>query len=115
MRKVLDRIMNRYDTEDLAVQMKARLLFFLCLLILGIIPIVISYSAYAHLNNPDFGRRINLPILMPQIVLFFIVSGILVFLIRGYFVASVHIILIHSVHVHLDGHVFRPLIGNDPA
>ncbi|HOD13595.1 MAG TPA: histidine kinase dimerization/phosphoacceptor domain -containing protein [Spirochaetota bacterium] len=94
MHKLLDRLLKHYETADVVLQMKARLLFILCLIILGIIPVVASYSAYAHFNNPDFGNRINLPILLPQIIMFFLVSGILVLLIRGYFVASVHLILV---------------------
>jgi two-component sensor histidine kinase len=93
MQKLLDRILKKYTAEDLVVQMKARIVFIACLVILGIIPIVISYSAYAHLSNPAFGYRPFIPILLPQIILFFLVSGILILLIRGYFVASVHLIL----------------------
>ncbi len=93
MQKLINKILERYEAEDLPIQMKARLMLFLCLIILGIIPIVATYSAYAHLHNPDFGYRINLPILLPQVALFFLVSGILVLLVRGHFVASVHLIL----------------------
>jgi two-component sensor histidine kinase len=94
MQKILDRILKKYEAADLAIQMKARIVFIICLVILGIIPILILYSASAHLINPDFGYRLYLPIILPLVFVFFLVLGILVLLIRGYFVASVHLILL---------------------
>lgn len=94
MRHLLDRALKKYESSDLVIQMKARFFFFLCLIILVILPVTISYTAYLHLQNPILGYRIDFAILMPQIITFGLFIGVLVLLIRGYFTASAHVILV---------------------
>lgn len=94
MPHILDRALHKYENSDIVIQMKARFFFFLCLIILIILPVTISYTACLHLQNPILGYRIDFAILMPQIIAFGLFIAILVLLIRGYFTASAHVILI---------------------
>ncbi len=96
MAAILDRILQRYENTDFLVRMKARFFFFLCLVLLLFIPIIMSYSAYAHLHNPAFNYQLNFAILIPQAIAFILFIATLTLLLRGYFVASANTILILS-------------------
>jgi len=94
MPHILERALRKYENSDIVIQMKARFFFFLCLIILVILPVTISYTTYLHLQNPVLGYRIDFAILMPQIITLGLFIAILVLLVRGYFTASAHVILV---------------------
>ncbi len=94
MSTILDRVLQKYENSDFVVQMKVRFFFFLCLIILVLLPVLIIYTAFLHLQNPTLGYKIDFAILLPVIVTFILVIVILLLLLRGYFAVSAHIVLI---------------------
>lgn len=91
---MLDRVLSNYNTEDLSVRLKARFFLIMCITIIGIMPIMMAYTIYLHLNNPEFNYSVNSPILIPQIAGYCFVLIITYALIRGYFRTAAHSLLI---------------------
>ncbi len=96
MPEILDKAFKRYEDSDLITQMKVRFFFFLCLIMLILIPVIMFYSAYAHLHNPAFRYQINYTILIPPAISFILLIAVMTLIVRGYFFASANIILIIS-------------------
>ncbi len=94
MRKgMLDRAVRRYEGADPVIRMKAKFFFLLHLLVMLIIPVAIGYSACSHLNNPDLGYRLDLSILVPEVLALLPLAAFLFLLLRGRFSLSAHLLL----------------------
>jgi len=91
---ILDRVLSKYENSDISVRLKARFFLIMCITILGIMPVMMGYTIYLHLHNPEFNYSINFPILIPQITGYCFVIVITYALIKGYFRAAAHSLLI---------------------
>jgi signal transduction histidine kinase/ActR/RegA family two-component response regulator len=91
---ILNRVMGRYAGADPVMRMKAKFFFLIYLLILAVIPIAIAYSAWTQLHNPVLGYRLNLTVLIPEVLIMLPLVAILVLLLKGRFSLSAHLLLI---------------------
>lgn len=89
-----DRILSKYENKDISIRLKARFLLIMCFTILAIMPVMMGYTTYLHLYNPEFNYSINFPILIPQFAGYCFVIIITYALIKGYFRAAAHSLLI---------------------
>lgn len=91
---IFDRALSKYENNDISIRLKARFFLIMCLTILAIMPVMMGYTVYLHLHNPNFGYSIYFPILIPQITGYCFVIIITFALIKGYFRAAAHSLLI---------------------
>ncbi|MCU0275804.1 MAG: ATP-binding protein [Acidobacteria bacterium] len=92
--EIMNRALRRYEGSDPAIRMRAKLFFLIYLLILVILPVAITYSAWSHLRNPTLGYRLNLLILIPEIMALLPLVLVLILLLRGRFSLSAHLLLV---------------------
>ena len=93
-RGMLDRALRRYEESDPAIRMRAKLFFLIYLMILVILPVAITYSAWSHLHNPALGYRLNLLILIPETLALLPLAIVFILLLRGRFSLSAHLLLV---------------------
>lgn len=91
---IFDKVLLKYQNDDIAIRLKARFFFIICLATLAVMPVTIGYTIYLHLHNPEFGYSIYFPILIPQFAGFFLVIIITYALIKGYFKVAAHFLII---------------------
>lgn len=92
--KKINRILSAYRYKDIPLLLKARFFFFMCLIIIALLPVMLLYTVHLHLNNPEYNHEIQYYILIPQIVAFIFVIMTAFILVKGYFKAAVHLLLI---------------------
>ncbi len=80
--------------NDIPSQLKARFFFFICLILIAILPVMILYTTHLHLSNAKFDYSIQFHILIPQIAAFIFVIITAFILVKGYFKAAAHMLLI---------------------
>lgn len=91
---IFDRALSKYQNNDISIRLKARFLLIMCFTILGLMPVMMGYTIYLHLHNPEFGYSINFSILIPQITGYCFVIIITFALTKGYFRAAAHSLMI---------------------
>ncbi len=87
-------LLKNYKDEDFVLQLKARFLIRLYMVIFVLLPCTISYSAYLQLNTPEFQYSISWVIILPEIAGLLVLVSVFYLLVRGYFVLSAHLTLI---------------------
>ncbi|MBN1496683.1 MAG: PAS domain S-box protein [Spirochaetes bacterium] len=88
---MIDRLLRNYKNAGMIVQLKARFLLYLLLIIIIFIPFIILYSVNSHLNNPALNYTISWPGIIPMILLFISMICTLFLLYRGNFILSSHL------------------------
>ena len=94
MKNLVQKALHSYENADLSIKLKARFMLYMCLTILVIIPVIIAYTSYLHLNNREYNYSLNYAILIPEYIAFFLLTFITAALIRGYFIQAAHALLI---------------------
>ncbi len=84
-------LMRRYEKSDFVLQLKAKFLIRLHLLILTLLPIIIAYSAYIQVYTVEYQYRISPAVIIPEIAGLLIMAIVFVFLIKGHFSPAAHL------------------------
>ncbi|TAL29635.1 MAG: PAS domain S-box protein [Spirochaetes bacterium] len=92
MNRLINRLLKKYDEAEYITALKARLLLYLCVFGLIIIPVIVVYTAFLHLDMPFSNGTISYVVLAPTSLLFLVVILAMVLLVKGYFTVSAHII-----------------------
>lgn len=99
MEKLIQKALSVYRNKDISVKLKARFLFFMCLTILVVIPLMMTYTSWLHLKNPIYDYSINYRVILPQFFAFIAILIITALLLAGYFRIAVHSLLVVSFTV----------------
>jgi len=92
----LPKALSRYNNSDYVIQEKAKFIFYLSIILVLTMVSLVLLTIYVQVKNPVYGGP-YFPVLIPQIVVFFIFLGCLILLIKGYYSFSSHLMLISAL------------------
>jgi len=84
-------LMKRYEKSDFVLQLKARFLIRLHLLVFTLFAITIPYSVYIQLSTQEHQYRINPAIIIPEAAGILILVLVFILLLRGHFSLAAHL------------------------
>jgi len=90
---VIDKLLRPYEKSSFVIKYKARFLLYLTCAILLFMPVVIIYTIFIQLHDPELNYSINWPVVSMEIIGYAIIIGITIFLLRGYFFLSAHLMI----------------------
>lgn len=88
----LPKALKRYNNSDYVIQEKAKFIFYLSIILVLTMVSLVLLTIYIQVKNPVYGGA-YFPVLIPQIVVFFIFLACLILLIKGYYSFSAHLML----------------------
>lgn len=92
--KIINRLLNRYESSSYFIQNRARFILYLIFTILIITPILIIYFYYIHLYDPVADYIVIINIVRPILIAFIISCILLLILFRGHFSLAGNLLLI---------------------
>lgn len=92
----LPRALKRYNNSDYVIQEKAKFIFYLSIILVLTMISLVFLTIYIQVKNPVYGGP-YFPVLIPQIVVFFVFLGCLILLTKGYYSFSAHLMLISAL------------------
>ncbi len=90
---VIEKLLRPYEKSGFVIKYKARFLLYLTCAILLFMPVVIIYTIFIQLHDPELNYSINWPVVSMEIIGYAIIIGITIFLLRGYFFISAHLMI----------------------
>ncbi|MCP4755888.1 MAG: PAS domain S-box protein [Proteobacteria bacterium] len=94
MRRLFSYLMKNYQEKDYVLQLKAKFLIRLHLVLIPLMVVVIVYTAYLQLYNPLFDNRLNPPIILTELATLILLAAVFCLLVKGYFAVSAHLTMI---------------------
>ena len=92
----LPRALHRYNKSDYVLQEKAKFVFYLSIILVFTMVFLVFLTMYIQVQNPVYGRP-YLPVLVPQIVAFFVFLVCMVVLAKGYYSFAANLMLISAL------------------
>jgi len=97
MNGFLSRALSAYDGADITIQMKARLFFWLCLVLMVLVPLVSGSAIYISWAANKSWDQIDPRLYVTYLMIFSCAVSSFVLLIRGHFFLSAHLIVISII------------------
>lgn len=97
MNGFLSRTLSAYDGADITIQMKARLFFWLCLVLMVLVPLVSGSAIYISWAANKSWDQIDPRLYVTYLMIFSCAVSSFVLLIRGHFFLSAHLIVISII------------------
>ncbi|HNV52656.1 MAG TPA: PAS domain S-box protein, partial [Tenuifilaceae bacterium] len=92
----LPKALKRYNKSDYVVQEKAKFVFYLSIILAFAMFSLVILTWYIQLYNPAYGKP-YLPVLAPQITVFFIFLLCIIVLVKGFYNLAANLMLISSL------------------
>lgn len=92
--KIIDRLLNRYDSSSYSVKSRARFLLYSILTLLILIPLIISLYSYFHFHDQAYHHTIQLRVIGPLAIAFILSFFLLIILYKGYFSVAGNLLLV---------------------
>jgi len=97
MNGFLSRALSAYDGADITIQMKARLFFWLCLVLMVLVPLVSGSAVYISWAANKSWDQIDYRLYIIYIAAFLCAVCSFVMLIRGHFFLSAHLVIVAAI------------------
>ncbi len=92
--KITEILLKRYKESSFVIQLKARFLLFIYVILFFLVAIIIFYTTNLQLNNPAFGYSVDIKLFGIAAGLLVLLIGFAAILVRGYFALAAHCTLI---------------------
>lgn len=92
----LPKALKRYNNSDYVIQEKAKFIFYLSIILVLTMVSLVLLTVYIQVKNPVYGGP-YFPVLIPQVVVFFVFLGCLILLTKGYYSFSAHLMLVSAL------------------
>jgi hypothetical protein len=90
--------LREYENSDYSIQQKARFVYYVSFIMIGLLIFILLYTAYLQLTSPLYGK-LYYPVLIPEFTILLILILCHFLLIKGKFVIAVHTLLVSTMTI----------------